>query len=75
MEPAATIVRNLGGPTAVALYLGLHRTRVSNWSRPKESGGTGGIIPQKHIPALLILADQIGVALALGDFFTADAAA
>jgi hypothetical protein len=48
---------------------------VSNWSRPKESGGTGGIIPQKHIPALLILADQIGVALALGDFFTADAAA
>ena len=32
MEPAATIIKRLGGPTAVAQIAGVHRTRVSNWT-------------------------------------------
>lgn len=69
MEPAQTIVRSLGGPTIVAQELGIHRTRVSNWQRPREAGGTGGVVPQKHIPALIRLADVRGVKLSTADFF------
>lgn len=73
MEPAASIIKTLGGPTAVAEIVGVHRTRVSNWSRPKESGGTGGVIPFKHVPALLQAAKEMGVALAADDFLPAPA--
>jgi hypothetical protein len=53
MEPAASIVRALGGPSKVAEIVGVHRTRVSNWMRPRAKGGTGGFIPQKHVGKLL----------------------
>lgn len=69
MEPAATIIKSLGGPTAVALHLGLHRTRVSNWARSKAAGGTGGSIPQKHIQLLMVWAREKGVELSHSDFF------
>lgn len=68
MEPAITIITRLGGPTEVARTLGVHRTRVSNWKRGRAVGGTGGMIPQKHIPALLRLAETKGVPLAAADF-------
>ena len=48
MEPATTIIRALGGPSKVAALVGVHRTRVSNWMRCKEVGGTGGVIPLSH---------------------------
>lgn len=66
MNPASSIIETLGGPTAVSRLVGIHRTRVSNWMRPKEKGGTGGIIPFRHVPAL------IGAAQALGHNITAD---
>lgn len=69
MEPAQTIIRKLGGPTLVAKALGLHRTRVSNWRRPKRAGGTDGVIPQKHITRLLVIAAERGIALSPADFF------
>jgi hypothetical protein len=67
MEPAATVVRKLGGPSKVAAILGIHRTRVSNWMRPKESGGTGGRIPQDHHRALLTKAQEIGESITAED--------
>ena len=61
MEPASTIIKLLGGPTRVAGIVSIHRTRVSNWMRPKGKGGTGGRIPQSHIPALLTAARERGL--------------
>lgn len=69
MNPAESIIARLGGVSAVARAAGVHRTRVSNWKRSREDGGTGGRIPQKHIPALLDLAASHGVPLGLSDFF------
>lgn len=68
MEPAKRIIKALGGPTEVSRIAGVHRTRVSNWMRPKEDGGTGGIIPFKHAPALLQAAKDRDVALSADDF-------
>jgi len=68
MEPAQSIITKLGGPSVVAREVGVHRTRVSNWSRPREKGGTGGLVPQKHHRALLDLAQQQGVELSAADF-------
>ncbi|RWX78296.1 hypothetical protein EPK99_06610 [Neorhizobium lilium] len=68
MEPARSIIDRLGGPNKVAEIAGVHRTRVSNWARNKESGGTGGVIPFKHVPALLAAAKGIGIDLSADDF-------
>lgn len=68
MEPAQTIIEQLGGPSVVAKIAGVHRTRVSNWKRAKEDGGTGGTIPFKHVPALLKAAGEKGVELSADDF-------
>jgi len=68
MEPASTIIKKLGGPSKVALIAGVHRTRVSNWKRPSDKGGTGGIIPFKHVPKLLEAAASQKVPLSASDF-------
>lgn len=68
MEPAQTIIQKLGGPTAVAGLVGIHRTRVSSWQRSQERGGTGGRIPQGHIPTLLQAARERGIELSADDF-------
>lgn len=74
MEPASSIIVKLGGPTRIAREVGVHRTRVSNWQRPRTVGGTGGQIPQRHIPALLKLAKDADVELSADDFLPAEAA-
>lgn len=71
MEPANTIITKLGGPNKVAEIAGVHRTRVSNWKRAKEDGGTGGMIPFKHVPALIAAGHRIGVQLSADDFLPA----
>jgi len=68
MEPAASIITKLGGDTKVAEIVGVHRTRVSNWKRPKTAGGTGGAIPFKHVPALIAAAKALGESLSADDF-------
>lgn len=75
MEPASSIISKLGGDTAVAAITGVHRTRVANWKRSKDSGGTGGTIPFRHVPKLLEAAQRADIALTAGDFLpTADMA-
>lgn len=68
MEPAASIIALLGGDTAVAAITGVHRTRVANWKRPKVTGGTGGVIPLKHISKLLDAARERDVPLTAAQF-------
>lgn len=68
MEPAASIIKRLGGPGEVSRIAGVHRTRVSNWKRPKDAGGTGGVIPFCHAPALIAAAKEKGIDLSADDF-------
>lgn len=68
LEPAQTIISRFGGPAAVAKLVSVHRTRVSNWKRPREKGGTGGMIPQQYHRTLLDHAEQNSISLAAEDF-------
>jgi hypothetical protein len=61
MEPASTIITKLGGPARLARELNLHRVTVAKWKRPREAGGTGGLIPNRHTRAILNLARDSGV--------------
>ena len=74
LEPAASIVSRLGGPGVVAGVVSVHRTRVSNWKREKEKGGTGGLIPQKYHRMLLDYAAQKEIELKAEDFLAPIAA-
>jgi hypothetical protein len=60
MEPASTIIATLGGVGKVAEIVGRHRTRVSNWKRPKHKGGTGGQIPRPLRAAIFAAATERG---------------
>ena len=68
MEPASTIISKFGGVSTVAAIAGVHRTRVWNWSQPKEKGGTGGFVPMAHIPKLLAAAAAKNIELSAEDF-------
>lgn len=68
LQPAVGIISKLGGPTAVARIAGVHRTRVSNWMRPRQAGGTGGVIPQKHIGKLIAHARANNIEIEPGAF-------
>jgi hypothetical protein len=68
LEPAHSIIKDLGGIAAVARATGLHFTQVWRWTQAKLRGGTGGTIPQKHHLALLDMARAKGVRLSAADF-------
>lgn len=68
MEPASSIIKALGGPTEVAAIAGVHRTRVYGWMKPKEEGGTGGLIPYPHVHKLMDAAKSRGLNLSGDDF-------
>jgi hypothetical protein len=72
MQPASRVVAELGGPTKVAKIVGIHRTRVSAWQRPRASGGTDGRIPQDHHAKLLAFARSNGIALSAEDFLSGE---
>lgn len=69
LEPASSIISLLGGPKRVAQEIKIHRTRVSKWKLPKESGGTGGSIPPRHIPNLMRFAIREKIDLRYSAFF------
>jgi hypothetical protein len=67
-EPAATIIRKLGGEEKVSRATGTKRVAPYRWQYSKEKGGTNGLIPQRHHPRLLAFAKQIGVPLSSDEF-------
>jgi hypothetical protein len=68
LEPAARIIHRLGGCAAVAAVVGTAVTAPYRWQYPRERGGTGGIIPQRHHRALLAHARANAIALTAADF-------
>lgn len=67
-EPAATIIRALGGAAAVALAAGTAKTAPYRWQRGDSDGGTGGYIPRKYRSRLIDFARSKGVLLTVEDF-------
>lgn len=72
MEPAKSIIKRLGGEKAVAEITATSYTAPYRWQHPLAKRGTGGVIPQRHIPTLLAYARQHGIALAPDDFFPSE---
>ncbi|KZL17514.1 hypothetical protein PsWM33_05253 [Pseudovibrio sp. WM33] len=54
MEPATTVIRDLGGlgATSRILETGVHT--IKRWRNPVEKGGTNGAIPRKYIFPILV---------------------
>ena len=48
MDPAAGIIKKLGGEARVADITGTAFTAQYRWQHDKSRGGTGGLIPQAH---------------------------
>jgi|TARA_R100001530_G_scaffold74433_4_gene52422 hypothetical protein len=66
---ARKIIEKCGGPGLVASWAGVSLTSVYRWTYSRESGGTGGRIPGRHIEKLITQAGENGIALSTDDFF------
>jgi hypothetical protein len=73
MDPASAIIQRLGGAVVVAAIAGTAITAPYRWQYPRAKGGTGGLIPQRHHPALIAFARAHAIALAAEDFLPAGA--
>ena len=71
LEPARTVIGKIG-TQRVAAITGKHVSRVYRWMYPKSRGGTGGLIPQSDMPALLTYALENQIDLSPAEFFPAD---
>lgn len=65
-EPAYGVIEVLGGKGPVSQHLGMTPSALSRWCQPRPRG-TGGSIPQKHWPQLLVLGKRVGVRLKVED--------
>lgn len=77
LEPAHSVIRKFSGPDGklstgiklVSEITGADPTRVYRWMRPREKGGTDGIIPSKAQMRLFEHAKKENIALSPSDFF------
>lgn len=67
-EPANTIITKFGGPTAVSRIANVSAHTVIRWRTPRERGGTGGVVPHWHVPALVSAAETLGIDVSANDF-------
>lgn len=67
LSPAREVVAKLGGVRALARALQINPSAVSRWMMPGVKGGTGGLIPQRHWPAILKHAKKEKVKVKLDD--------
>ncbi|MGH6822026.1 MAG: hypothetical protein ACREC4_00815 [Methylocella sp.] len=72
MEPAARIIKLLGGEAAVAKITGTAVTAPYRWQYPRERGGTDGQIPSKYVHRIIAAAAGAGIILSPNDFFAFD---
>lgn len=67
-DPADSIIKLLGGLSAVAKAANTTATTVMRWRMPREKGGTGGFVPRKYHDFLISLAAEKGIDLAPAAF-------
>lgn len=83
LDPAYSLIMKFAGPSGrlskgidnVAAVAGVDRTRVYRWMRPREKGGTGGLIPTKQQMKLLEHAQGAQLPVGPSDFFGSEARA
>lgn len=80
LEPAHSVILKLSpngkisaGIKMVSAITGADPTRVYRWMRPREKGGTDGIIPSKAQMRLFEHAKKENIPLSPSDFFEAAA--
>lgn len=73
-EPANSIIKKFNGLTAVAGITNVTPHTVMRWRKPREEGGTGGVIPHWHMDKLLAAAMNLGIKLEPSDFLPSIAA-
>lgn len=75
LEPAASIIRKLGGEASVSKITDTAYTAPYRWQHAKDKGGTDGLIPQRYHPMLLAYARENSIPLTAEEFLPiADAA-
>lgn len=67
-EPANTIIKKFNGLKPLAEVTNVKAHTVMRWRMPKEKGGTGGVVPHWHIPAILEAAKARGLDIRPSDF-------
>jgi hypothetical protein len=72
LDPAASVIRKLGGAIETSKIAGVSHTRVYRWRLPKERDGTGGTIPHEHWSVLLKAAVERGIDLTVNDLLPLD---
>lgn len=75
MDPASTIIEKIGGFEVAAKVAKTAATTPYGWTKPREKGGTNGLIPQKYHPAILAYAKENGIRLKAEDFLPRRSAA
>jgi hypothetical protein len=68
LEPAASIIKALGGEAITSEITGTAYTAPYRWQQPKDKGGTDGLIPQRHHPAILAYARNKGLEITAEHF-------
>lgn len=68
MEPASSIIEKLGGEAIVAEITRTAYTAPYRWQAPRDKGGTGGTIPQRHHRTMLDFARKKRIRLTPADF-------
>ncbi|MBJ6986912.1 hypothetical protein H4N61_06370 [Devosia sp. MC521] len=69
LDPAKSVIAKAGGVDAVVSMTGNHISRVYRWMRPKDKGGTGGVIPHRSASSILRHAKASGLPITEADFF------
>lgn len=63
MTPAELVIERFSGVCALARLLGKNPSTISRWKKPREEGGTGGLVPSQSQARLLELARELGIDL------------
>jgi len=61
LTQAERVIAKFGGARKLAKALALDPSTVYKWTYPREKQGTGGVVPNNKIPALLAAARAEGI--------------
>lgn len=69
-SPAELVIARFDGVCALARLLKKNPSTISRWKKPREEGGTGGLVPSQSQPILLALAQEKGIRLTPSELLT-----
>lgn len=68
LDPAKSIVAKIGAQKCAEIT-GKHVSRVYRWMSPRETGGTGGVIPHEDATALIAYFEANSIEFSFEEFF------